>query len=305
MYKLLSLTMVLSLTLIATAKEPATKGTKVRVAAISFVPKKFDLKSNVKRLTAAFRKAAKGGAKIAVAPEGILEGYVVNEIISGKATEQQMNKVAISITGDVIDDFCKLAKELKMCLAFGFAERIGGEVFNSAVFIDFNGKISGKYHKMQLAEGYHPSWWYNRLGAKSRAFDTPYGRAGFMICNDRWNPLLAKIPALDGAQFLIIPSFGSRSLQQDKAVLSRGTENNIPVIEANVGVTLLVSSNKIVAVDRKEEHITFGTITIPKAKKPNVKERDKVELKFLKQRAVNMPARYLRTLKRLANSKKK
>ncbi len=73
---------------------------------------------------------------------------------------------------------------------------------------------------MQLAEGYHPSWWYNRLGQTSRAFDTSLGRCGILICNDRWNPQLARIPALDGAQFLVIPAYGSRSESQDTAGLS-------------------------------------------------------------------------------------
>jgi len=281
------------------AVEAAKPGKRIRVAAVSFVPKKFDLAGNAKKLTAAFRTAAKGGAKIAVAPEGILEGYVVNEIITGSARVEQMNQVAISINGKVMKRFQELAKELNMCLAFGFAERIGGEVYNCAVFIDFNGKICGKYHKMQFAEGYHPSWWFNRLGAKSRAFDTPFGRCGFMICNDRWNPLLAKIPALDGAQFLIIPSFGSRSKQQDQAVLNRGKENHIPVIEANVGVTLVVNDNRIVAVDRKEEGITFGTIRIPPARRAKSSERDDVERRFLLQRAILMQRKYERTQKRL------
>ena len=45
-------------------------------------------------------------------------------------------------------------------------------------------------HKMQFAEGYDKSWYFNRPGKKIRAFDTPLGRCGMLICNDRWNPLL-------------------------------------------------------------------------------------------------------------------
>ena len=86
-----------------------------------------------------------------------------------------------------------------------------------------------------------------------------------MICNDRWNPRLAEIPVLDGAQFLVIPAMGSRSQAQDQAVLSRGRENGVPVVEANVGVTLVVDGGRISAVDRHEEGITFGQITIPPA----------------------------------------
>ena len=151
---------------------------------------------------------------------------------------------------------------------------------------------------MQLAEGYHPSWWFNRLGKQSRAFDTPYGRCGLMICNDRWNPALARIPALDGAQFLLIPAMGSTSTKQDKAVLDRGKENSIPVVEANVGVTLIVNKGRIAVVDRDREGITFGEITIPPAKQINVAARDRVEQAFLHWRDREMAVRYERTMKR-------
>ncbi|MDP6443713.1 MAG: carbon-nitrogen hydrolase family protein [Pirellulaceae bacterium] len=280
------------------ADEP-DRSTKVRVAAISFVPQKFDLQGNADRLEQAYRKAARLGARIAVAPEGALEGYVVNEIIAGDAAESRMRKVAISIDHPVVNRFQTLAVELKMCLVFGFAERVDEDVFNSALFIDHAGRICGKYHKMQLAEGYHQSWWFNRLGKQSRAFDTPFGRCGLLICNDRWNPQLAKIPSLDGAQFLVIPSFGSRSKAQDEAVLSRGRENNLPVIEANVGVTLLVDRGEIAAVDREEEGITIGEINIPARRDIRASERDKIESEFKQWRDAEMQRRYQRTVEKL------
>ncbi len=285
--------------LIARVDGDSSLAENVRVAAISFVPKKFDLDGNSNRLESAFRAAKKGGAQIAVGPEGALEGYVVNEIIAGDVSADEILEVAITIDGPVIQRYKNLARELEMCLVFGFAERIGEDVFNCAVFIDFHGKIRGKYHKMQFAEGYHDSWWFNRLGKQSRAFDTPYGRCGLMICNDRWNAQLARIPVLDGAQFLIIPAMGSRSRAQDEAVLSRSKENKVPVIEANVGVTLLVDDDKIIAVNREEEGITFGTIAIPPATKANTQQRDNVEREFLKWREREMKRRYGKTIERL------
>ena len=270
----------------------------IRVAAVSFVPQQYKLQDNASRLEEMFRLAAKGEAKIAVAPEGALDGYVINEIIAGEVKSEQMNEVAITIDDPVIKRFQVLSRELKMCLVFGLAERIGDDVFNSAVFIDDQGKICGKYHKMQFAEGYHPSWWFNRLGEQSRAFATPYGRCGIMICNDRWNAQLAKIPALDGAQFLVIPSYGSKSRDQDEAVLRRGRENDIPVIEANVGVTLVVDNNEIVAVNRDEEGVTFAEITIPPSKTIDVQRRDRVEQAFLQWRTLEMQRRYKETIKK-------
>lgn len=281
------------------ADEKATaSGRTVRAAAISFVPVKFDLPGNADRLEKAFRSARAGGAQIAVAPEGALEGYVVNEIIAGKASPETMKSVAVTMNDPVIRRFQALARELKMCLVFGFAERIEDEVFNCAVFMDDAGDIRGRHHKMQLAEGSHPDWWFNRLGGQSRAFDTPYGRCGIVICNERWNPQLARILALDGARFLLIPSYGSKSKSQDAAVLLLGREHNVPVVEANVGVTLLVNDGRIVAVDRNEEGITFGDIVIPAAVTAQPTERDRIEREFLRWREQEMKVRYEKTKNR-------
>ena len=301
--KMLSLSLVLCVGPLASmvdAVEKTEDGPRViRVAAISFVPAKFDLLANANRLEAMFRQARRGGAVLAVAPEGALEGYVVNEIIGGQASPEQMKQVAVPSDGPLIRRFRNLARELEMCLAFGFAELQEEDVYNAAIFIDDRGKVRGKYHKMQFAEGYHASWWFNRLGQLSRAFDTPLGRCGFLICNDRWNPQLAKIPVLDGAQLLLIPSFGSRSLAQDEAVLSRGRENDVPVVEANVGVTLIVDKNQVAAVDRLEECVTFANITIRPPAASSVSERDRVEQHFLEQRVEEMRRRYDRTMKRI------
>lgn len=296
------LIVILVLVAFLTADVRSDQKTKIRVASISLKPVKFDLKGNASRLEASFRKAKEGGARLAVAPEGALDGYVVNEIISGSVPEEKMLEVAVPIDGAVIGRFRKLARELELCMVFGFAERMGDDVYNCAVFIDHRGEICGTYHKMQFAEGYDPDWWFNRLGRASRAFDTPFGRCGMMICNDRWNPDLARIPVLDGARYLLIPAFGSRSRAQDEAVLGRARENGVPVVEANVGVSLVIDEGHIAAVGRREEGITFGEITIPPRVVPQPDQRDALERRFLEQRRKEMAVRLERTRQRLRKS---
>ena len=111
--------------------------------------------------------------------------------------------------------------------------------------------------------------------------------------------MLAKIPALDGAQFLVIPSFGSTSKSQDDAVLARGVESGVPVVEANVGVSLIVSNDRIVAVDRRREGITFAQISVPASRSVNHAERDRVEAEFLRWRKNEMPIRLAERMKRI------
>ncbi|MBL9209720.1 MAG: carbon-nitrogen hydrolase family protein [Opitutaceae bacterium] len=272
---------------------------RVKVAAISFVPEKGNLTANADRLEAAFREAAGSGARLAVAPEGILEGYVINPMLAAEMPVARMHELALPLDAPLIQRFRNLSRDLQLCVVFGFAEKVGRDVFNTAVFIDHTGEIRGKYHKMQFEEGYHPSWWFNRLGERSRTFDTPFGRCGILICNDRWTPALARIPALDGAQFLVIPAYGSTSARQDDAVIARARETGLPVIEANVGVSLVVDNGAVAAVRRAPTAVTLAEITVPPPIAARPEERDAVEREFLAWRATEMAQRYEKKRHRL------
>lgn len=269
----------------------------VRVAAISFVPRKFDVAANADRLECDFRTAAAGGAKLAVAPEGALDGYVVMAIIERKVPAARMREAAVTTASAVLRRFRELARELRMCLSFGMAERVGDDVYNCAVFIDHNGRLRGRYHKMQFAEGYSSRWWFNRLGAHSRAIPTPFGRCGLVICNDRWNPDIPRIAVLDGARYLLVLSYGSRAKEQDAAVVARARENGVPIVEANVGVTMLVSKGEVVARERKLNAITLGAIDIPAP--ATAVNREQQEARFLRWRKKEMPRRFREGMERI------
>ena len=123
------------------------------------------------------------------------------------------------------------------------------------------------------------------------------------ICNDRWNPDIARIPVLDGAQFLLIPSFGSRNRDQDAAVLARARENGVAIVEANVGVTLIISKGEVVAVSRKETTVIYGTIEVPAT--ASAANRDRHERAFLRWRKKEMPRRLGKWMKSNKKRKKK
>jgi predicted amidohydrolase len=172
----------------------------VVVAAVSFVPEKWALAANTQRLVALVRQASAATPKpqLILAPEGILEGYVVADIYDNGVDAERMRSVALTDDSAPIRELRELATELGVCLAFGYAEAAGdGRVRNAAMFLDHAGRVCGKYHKMQLAEGFVEGNWYNELGESGRAFDTPLGRCGFLICNDRCklNFLLGRQPA--------------------------------------------------------------------------------------------------------------
>ena len=270
----------------------------VKVSAISLKPIKWDKASNADKLEAFFVEAAKDTPQLILATEGVLEGYVVMDVIEGRTTTEAMLEIAEPLDGAYIHRFRRLAKQLKTCLCFGFAERRGtSSVYNSAVFIDTNGEICGTYHKTQFAEGTHPSWNFNCIGETIRAFDTPFGRAGILICNDRWNPLIARTLVLDGAQFLLIPSYGSKGKSQNQTVLARARENGVPIVEANVGMNLIISKGEIVAYKWGNDQISTANIDIPTP--PSIEVARRAEQEYLQAQGTEMEARYRKTIDRL------
>ena len=272
---------------------------QVSVAAVSFTPQKFMVHDNARRLEGLFRQAAEAGAQLALAPEGSLDGIVAMGVLTGEWPADRALDAALTIDSDVLQRFRKLALELSMCLAFGFAERMGDEIYNAAVFIDDRGDITGKYHKMVLAEGYHDSWWFNRVGQATRPVETPFGLCGFMICYDRWDPRAARVPVLGGAIFLLVPTYGNRGEHNDSHVLARARENGVPLVQANgTGAAVIISGGAIVgkhlapAEDDDPGTVLCATIDIAVDGNCDEQARDDLEKEYVVWRDAHLKTRF-------------
>ncbi len=271
--------------------------TQVRATAISIEPKKWDKAANADKVEAFVREASRDEPDLIVTTEGVLEGYVVMDVIEDPSRADEMIELAEPVDGPYIKRFQKLARQLRTCLCMGFAERIGNEAYNAAIFIDTEGEIRGKYHKTMLAEGTDPSWRFNRLGRSIRAFDTPFGRAGIVICNDRWSPIITRSLVLDGARLILISSYGSKAREQNETVLARARENGVPIIEANRGMNLIISKGEIVAYKWGSDKITTATVEIPTA--PSVHAARALEAEYLALQGPEMARRYREMMKHL------
>lgn len=270
----------------------------VRAAALSIKPEKWDKAANADKLEDFVRQAAAQGAELVVAPEGFLEGYVVMDVIEDPDLRAAMWEIAEPPDGPYIQRFSDLAAELSIVLCFGYAERRDDGVYNAAIIFGPEGEHCGTYYKTQLAEGSCDDWDFNRLGHSLRAIDTPVGRVGTMICNDRWNPLIARAQVMDGAQALLIPSYGSRSREQNLNVIARARENGVPVVEANVGVNLIVSKGEVAAYVWGTDRISIATIEIPLP--PSEANAHSVAQEFLDWRGPEMQRRYERTVEKIS-----
>ena len=129
------------------------------------------------------------------------------------------------------------------------------------------------------------------MGSKLRAFDTPLGRCGILICADRGNPLVARALALDGARLILIPTYGSRSRIQNGFVLARARENGVAVVQANRGMNMMVSKGEMVAYKWGMDRITVAEVEAPVEISPaNARAAEKA---YFATHDQNLEARYL------------
>jgi len=259
---------------------------QIKTTAISIKPVPWEKARNADRLESFFRRAARKKPDLIVATEGALEGYVSHDVKKRLDKAGAMLEIAEPIDGPYIRRFCKLAKGLKTCLCFGFAERIGRAVYNSSIFIDHHGEIRGTYHKHEepvlSPKGRGWVWTEKPMRRRLRAFDTPFGRCGLIVCADRWYAMLARTLVLDGAQYLVISAYGSKERPQNETVLARARENGVPIVEANVGANLIISRGEIVAFKWGVDRITTGVIDIPLP--PSTTAARRYEREFLQKR---------------------
>ena len=248
--------------------------TRIRIASASVLTRKWDKQTNWERIETMVRKAAvAGGAEVVVTPEGALEGYVVNEVNREKDPERKAElkrnffNLGESLEGPYINKARDLADELDIYLIFGFLERRKSSLFNSAVLIDHDGDIIGRYSKTHFAQGYRINPDFYRPGEDYPVFDTPFGKVGILICYDRQLPEPARILALKGAQILFVPSFGSYTAPEGwNTVLlrTRAYENGFPLVFCHPYQSLLITrQGDIKAIGNPGEIVYYEIDTSP------------------------------------------
>jgi N-carbamoylputrescine amidase len=89
-----------------------------------------------------------------------------------------------------------------------FEKRTAGIYHNTAVIIDANGQIAGKYRKMHIPDDplYYEKFYFTPGDLGFQTHDTKFGKVGALVCWDQWFPEAARLTALSGAQFLFYPT---------------------------------------------------------------------------------------------------
>lgn len=123
--------------------------------------------------------------------------------------DTRMFDLAETIPGPSTDFFSALAARLGVVIVTSlFEKRAVGLYHNTAVVLDADGSIAGKYRKMHIPDdpGYYEKFYFTPGDIGFQPIDTSLGRLGVMVCWDQWYPEAARLMALAGADILIYPT---------------------------------------------------------------------------------------------------
>lgn len=254
---------------------------KIRIASASVITDKWEKETNWLRVEKMVTRAAiEGGANIVITPEGALDGYVINEVNSKSKINNNIIdrffKLGETLDGPYIQRALALADELDIYFVFGFLEREDKSLYNTAILIDPDGDIIGRYRKTHFAQGYTINPKSYKAGDEFPVFQTTFGKVGILICYDRQLPEPARILALKGAEILFVPSYGGYSDENGWNTImlrTRARENRVPLVFCHPYQSLLIDKHGDVKVFGTGGNISYYEINMSQDKNNVMRNR--------------------------------
>ena len=162
-----------------------------------------DVADNMRRLAASVEQLAQEGAQLVVLQE------LHNSLYFCQTEDVANFDLAEPIPGPSTQFYGELAKRLGVVIVTSlFERRSAGLYHNTAVVIERDGTIAGKYRKMYIPDdpAYYEKFYFTPGDLGFRPIDTSVGRLGVLVCWDQWYPEAARLMALQGAEILIYPT---------------------------------------------------------------------------------------------------
>ena len=201
-----------------------------------------DREKNVEALAAGIEDLAKRGAELIVLQELHNSLYFCQE--------ENVNNfdLAEPIPGPSTGFYGELARKYGVVIVTSlFEKRAPGLYHNTAVVLEKDGSIAGKYRKMHIPDdpGYYEKFYFTPGDLGFHPIQTSVGRLGVLVCWDQWYPEAARLMAMQGAELLIYPTAIGYDARDDKAEQERQREawktvmrghavaNGLPVVAVN------------------------------------------------------------------------
>lgn len=197
---------------------------------------------NMAKSISAIREAAQKGAKLVVLQE------LHRSLYFCQTENVDVFDLAETIPGPSSNTLGELAKELSIVIVASlFEKRATGLYHNTAVVLEQDGSIAGKYRKMHIPDdpGFYEKFYFTPGDIGFEPIQTSVGKLGVLVCWDQWFPEAARLMAMAGAEVLIYPTAigwdpnddsAEQTRQKDAWVISQrahAVANGVPVISCN------------------------------------------------------------------------
>lgn len=162
-----------------------------------------DRKTNMMRLADGIVDLAKRGAELIVLQE------LHNGLYFCQTEDVDNFDMAEPIPGPSTNFFGELARDCGVVIVTSlFERRAAGLYHNTAVVIERDGTIAGKYRKMHIPDdpAYYEKFYFTPGDLGFEPIQTSVGKLGVQVCWDQWYPEGARLMALAGAEILIYPT---------------------------------------------------------------------------------------------------
>ena len=162
-----------------------------------------DSEANIARLSEAIRRCAAEGAELVVLQE------LHNSLYFCQTEDTDTFRLAEPIPGPSTEHFGQVARACGLVLVLSlFERRAPGLYHNTAVVIERDGRIAGRYRKMHIPDdpAYYEKFYFTPGDLDFRPIPTSVGRLGVLVCWDQWYPEAARLMALRGADLLLYPT---------------------------------------------------------------------------------------------------
>jgi N-carbamoylputrescine amidase len=201
-----------------------------------------DVRGNILRLAEGVADLARRGAELIVLQE------LHNSLYFCQVEDVNNFDLAEPIPGPSTQIFGELARQYGVVIVTSlFERRAPGLYHNTAVVIERDGTIAGKYRKMHIPDdpAYYEKFYFTPGDLGFKPIDTSVGRLGVMVCWDQWYPEAARLMALRGAELLIYPTAIGYALSDEPdeqqrqrrawQTVQRGhaVANGLPVVTVN------------------------------------------------------------------------
>lgn len=201
-----------------------------------------DKADNISRLIKSIETLASKGVQLIVMQE------LHNSLYFCQTENVECFELAETIPGPSTELYGKIAKENNVVIVTSlFEKRAVGLYHNTAVVIEKDGSIAGKYRKMHIPDdpAYYEKFYFTPGDLGFKPIQTSVGRLGVLVCWDQWYPEAARLMALQGADILIYPTaigFESSDTNEEKQrqrnawqTIQRGhaIANGLPIVAVN------------------------------------------------------------------------